>query len=316
MALGEFEMIDRLLKPLAGPGALGLVDDAAVLDLPAGRQLVIAKDAMVEDVHFLAADPPGTVAQKLLRVNLSDLAAMGAEPLGYLTAFALTPRHDDAWLAAFVQGLAADQRRFGLSLLGGDTVRTPGPAMFSLTILGTVPSGAALRRSTARPGDVVCVSGSLGEGALGLRVLTGRLTLPEPTAGRLRQRYRVPEPRLALGVALRGRATAAMDVSDGLVADLGHIAESSGTAAVIESAVVPIARDLRDVPGALDAALTGGDDYELLFTLADPADAARLAAESGTPVSVIGRIEAGTGVRVLDRDGAERPLAARGWTHF
>lgn len=309
-------MIDRLLKPLAGPGALGLVDDAAVLDVPSGRQLVIAKDAIVEDVHFLGTDPPMTVAQKLVRVNLSDLAAMGAEPLGYLTAFALSPRHDDAWLEAFVQGLAADQQRFGLTLLGGDTVRTPGPAMFSLTILGTVPTGQALRRSTARPGDVVCVSGTLGEGALGLRVLTGRLTLPEPTAGRLRTRYRVPEPRLALGVALRGRASAAMDVSDGLVADLGHIAESSGTAAVIEAAAVPLAADLRNVAGALDLALTGGDDYELLFTLADPGDAARLAAETGTMVSVIGRIDVGSGVRVLDPDGSERPLEARGWTHF
>ena len=309
-------MIDRLLKPLAGPGALGLVDDAAVLDVTPGRQLVIAKDAIVEDVHFLAADPPMTVAQKLLRVNLSDLAAMGAEPLGYLTAFALSPRHDDAWLEAFVQGLAADQRRFGLTLLGGDTVRTPGPAMFSLTILGAVPTGAALERSTARPGDVVCVSGTLGEGALGLQVLTGRLALPEPTAERLRQRYRVPEPRLDLGVALRGRATAAMDVSDGLVADLGHIADSSGTAAVIEAAAVPLAADLRAVPGALDAALGGGDDYELLFTLADPADAPRLAALTATPVSVIGRIEPGRGVRVLDPDGSERHLAARGWAHF
>ncbi|MBX6376419.1 MAG: thiamine-phosphate kinase, partial [Acetobacteraceae bacterium] len=198
----EFALIARHFRPLAGPGALDLQDDAALLDPPAGRQLVLAADAMVEGVHYLATDPPEMVGRKLLRVNLSDLAAMGAEPLGYLMTTTLPRGVEDSWIARFVAGLAEDQRAFGIALLGGDTTATPGPACLSLTIIGTVPPGAALPRAGAQPGDGVWVSGTLGDGALGLRVLRGEL--PGDAEGHLARRYRLPEPRLALGQALRG----------------------------------------------------------------------------------------------------------------
>ena len=317
--MGEFELIDRLLKPLAAgyPGALGLEDDAALVRVPVGQDLVIAKDAIVESVHFLPEDPPETVAGKLLRTNLSDLAAMGAAPLGYLTVLARPRNLPERWLKRFAAGLAADQERFGCHLLGGDTVSTPGPLTLTLTILGTAPQGQALRRSGAKPGDQVWVSGTLGDAALGLRVLKG-LALPEDEALQLVDRYRTPQPRLALGRALLGIATAAMDVSDGLLADLGHIAKASGVAAMVEADALPLSEAGRGVPGALEAALTGGDDYELLFT-APPAAEERLAAlsrELALRLTRIGRIEPGTGVRALDAAGRELRPEQAGWRHF
>jgi thiamine-monophosphate kinase len=317
--MGEFELIDRLLKPLAAgyPGALGLEDDAALVRVPAGQDLVIAKDAIVEGVHFLPDDPPETVASKLLRTNLSDLAAMGAVPLGYLTVLARPRNLPEGWLKRFAAGLAADQERFGCHLLGGDTVSTPGPLTLTLTILGTAPQSQALRRSGAKPGDQVWVSGTLGDAALGLRVLKG-LALPEDEALQLVDRYRTPQPRLALGRALLGLATAAMDVSDGLLADLRHIAKASGVAAVVEADALPLSEAGRGVPGALEAALTGGDDYELLFT-APPDAEERLAAlsrELALRLTRIGRIEPGTGVRALDAAGRELRLDQAGWRHF
>ncbi|HEX8374259.1 MAG TPA: thiamine-phosphate kinase [Geminicoccaceae bacterium] len=319
MSLGEFGLIDRLLRPLAAgfPGALGLADDAALVRVPAGRELVVAKDAIVAGVHFLEDDPPELVAGKLLRVNLSDLAAMGAEPLGYLTALARPKSLDDQWLARFAAGLAADQARFGCHLLGGDTVSTPGPLLLSLTILGTVPEGRALLRSGARPGDQIWVSGTLGDAALGLRVLKG-LALPDEEAIPLVDRYRTPRTRLELGRALRGLATAAIDVSDGLVADLGHIAETSRVAAVVDADALPLSEAGRGVPAAREAALTGGDDYELLFTVPDGAEAriAALSRELGLRLTRVGRIEPGAGVRVLDAGGEEIRVARAGWSHF
>ena len=227
----EFALIARHFRPLAGDGALDLGDDAALLTPPAGQQLVLAADALVEGVHFLPDDPPGMIARKLLRVNLSDLAAMGAAPLGYLMTTAFTRGTPDSWIADFVSGLAEDQQRYGIAVLGGDTVATPGPACFSLTIIGTVPPGQALHRRGARIGDEVWVSGSIGDGALGLRVLQGKLAAD--AEGHLARRYRLPEPRLALGQALRGVARAAMDVSDGLVQDLGHLCRAAGCGAVL-----------------------------------------------------------------------------------
>ena len=202
----EFALIARHFRPLAGDGALDLSDDAALLTPPAGQQLVLAADALVEGVHFLPDDPPGMIARKLLRVNLSDLAAMGAAPLGYLMTTAFTRGTSDSWIADFVAGLAEDQQRYGITVLGGDTVATPGPACFSLTIIGTVPPGQALHRRGARIGDEVWVSGSIGDGALGLRVLQGKLAAD--AEGHLARRYRLPEPRLALGQApaFRGQA--------------------------------------------------------------------------------------------------------------
>ncbi|WP_222183774.1 thiamine-phosphate kinase [Geminicoccus harenae] len=320
MAQGEFQMIDRLLKPLAAgcPGALGLTDDAALLAQLPGTELVLAKDAIVEAVHFRQEDPPGTVAQKLLRQNLSDLAAMGAEPVGYLTAFGLRQGLPDGWLDGFVAGLAEDQRQFGIHLLGGDTVSTPGPLFFSLTVLGRLPAGTALTRAGARPGDLVCVSGTLGDGALGLAVLEGRVTAPADAAAYLAGRYRVPQPRLVLGQALRGLASACLDVSDGLLGDLGHILATSGPdgnlGAVIRAGDLPLSPAAAGLPGALEAALSGGDDYELLFTL-PPRHRARLA-ELPVPVAVIGEIRSGAGTEVLGPDGAPLTLSGRSWTHF
>ncbi|WP_135466195.1 thiamine-phosphate kinase [Crenalkalicoccus roseus] len=318
---GEFALIARHFRALAGPGALGLEDDAAVLDPPPGRQLVIAADAMVEGVHFLPEDPPETVGRKLLRVNLSDLAAMGAAPLGYLMTVALPKRVAEEWIAAFAAGLAEDQRLFGLGTLGGDTVSTPGPIALSLTILGTVAPGAALRRRGARPGDELWVSGSIGDGALGLAVLQGRLP-PDPE-GFLARRYRLPEPRLALGAALADLARAAMDVSDGLVQDLGHLCRASGCGAVLEAARVPLSPAARAAlaadPALLPLLLAGGDDYELLFA-APPGEAAAVsarAAAAGVPVTRIGRfVEGRAEVAVLGEDGAPLGLARGGWSHF
>jgi thiamine-monophosphate kinase len=314
----EFALIARHFRPLAGPGALDLSDDAALLDPPPGKQLVLAADAMVAGVHFLPDDPPETIGRKLLRVNLSDLAAMGAAPLGYLMTCGFAKGTSDAWIAAFVAGLAQDQAEFGLTVLGGDTVVTPGPASFSLTILGTVAPGQALRRQGARPGDEVWVSGTIGDGALGLLALTGRLP-PDP---HLADRYRLPRPRLALGQALAGIARAAMDVSDGLVQDLGHLARAAGCGAEIRAEAVPLSEAARAVlsgdPAQLTRILGGGDDYELLFA-AGPEDAARILAAGAatqTPVTRIGRFLDGAGVMVLDASGKPLDLPAAGWSHF
>ena len=320
MALGEFEFIAQRLRPLAAgtPGALDLEDDAALIDPPAGSALVVTKDAMVAGVHFLAADPPGDIARKLLRVNLSDLAAMGATPLGYLLALIRAEETSEDWLAAFCQGLAADQATFGIGLLGGDTVSTPGPLALSLTALGHVPRGEALLRRGARPQDDVWVSGSLGDGALGLKVLQGDLEVAEQARAALIERYRLPTPRLALGQALRGIASAVIDVSDGLLADLGHILDTSGVGAELRADALPLSPASCAIPGARKAALAGGDDYELLFTAAPKRrDAiATLATRLRLPLTRIGTIHAGPGLRVLDAAGRELPVDHTGWQHF
>jgi thiamine-monophosphate kinase len=314
---GEFEFIARHLRPLASaPGALGLVDDAALLDPRPGMQLVLTKDAMVAGVHFLEIDPPGRIAQKLLRVNLSDLAAMGATPIGYLLALARPRAIEDHWLAAFCAGLAEDNAAFGISVLGGDTVSTPGPLTLSLTAIGEVPGGEALLRSGARSGDDVWVSGTLGDSALGLAVLQGALEVGDPMRTHLVERYRLPQPRLALGQALRGLAHAAIDISDGLLADLGHILETSEVGAEIRADLLPISSP--DLPGARDAALSGGDDYELLFTaLRSQRDAVEgLAQKLDLPLTRIGAMQVTPGIRILDATGAEIHPTRTGWQHF
>jgi thiamine-monophosphate kinase len=316
----EFAMIARHFRPLAGDGALDLSDDAALLTPPAGQQLVLAADALVEGVHFLPDDPPGMIARKLLRVNLSDLAAMGAAPLGYLMTTAFTRGTADSWIADFVAGLAEDQQRYGIAVLGGDTVATPGPACFSLTILGQVTPGLALHRRGARIGDEIWVSGSIGDAALGLRVLQGKL--PADAEGHLARRYRLPEPRLALGQALRGVARAAMDVSDGLVQDLGHLCRAAGLGAEIIADAVPLSPAGRAAlaadPALLPLILTGGDDYELLFAAAsEDAKAVQAASiKAGVPVARLGRFIAGEGVVVRDASGAAITLPQGGWSHF
>ncbi len=306
-------MIARHFRPLAGPGALDLLDDAAVFTPPPGRELVMSADAIVEGVHFLSGDPADLVAKKLLRVNLSDLAAMGAEPYGYLLTVSLPRSVTAGWLDAFAAGLAADQAEFGVILLGGDTTGTPGPISLSLTILGTVEPGRALRRTGARPGDDLWVSGTIGDGALGLLAAQGKY--PDPD-GFLAGRYRVPHPRVALGRALAGVATAAMDVSDGLVQDAGHLCRAGGLGVVIEAASVPVSAAAAE--GDLALRLTGGDDYELLFAAPrSRADAVLAAgAASGVPVTRIGRFRAGDAVEVQDAAGTTIQLGSGGWDHF
>ena len=315
----EFDRIARHFRPLAGPGGLRLQDDAAVLMPPPGRALVIAADALVAGVHFLPDDPPDLVARKLLRSNLSDMAAMAATPFGYLVTLSVPRATPDAWFAAFAAGLAADQAAFGVSLLGGDTTSTPGPVSLSLTVLGSVAPGAALLRSGAAAGDDIWVSGTIGDGALGLLAAQGLLA--DPT-GFLADRYRLPQPRLALGTALAGIASAAMDVSDGLVQDMGHICRSSGVAAVLRAELVPLSEAARPA-GRLSLCLTGGDDYELLFT-APPARRAALLQAAAAAAVPITRIGVCTGIAaaampdvvVMDASGVPMAFAAGGWSHL
>lgn len=332
--MDEFELIARYFAPLAAaePGALGLTDDAAVLPLPAGRELVVTADMLVAGVHFRADDPAESLGVKVLAVNLSDLAAMGADPRAYVLALALpagwTQAQRQDWLAGFTCGLAAMQRAFAIPLAGGDTVATPGPLALSITALGTAPPAGPMRRSGARPGDVVWVSGTIGDGALGLRVLDGRLQMAESAlAEALSARYRRPQPRLALGRGLAGLAHACADVSDGLVADLAHICHASGVTATIGAERIPLSAAARIAigrqPALMAAVLGGGDDYELVFTAAEADSPAveRCASAAGTPVQAIGRIaeQSGAGtpaVSVVTADGHPVDFAQAGWSHF
>ena len=321
---GEFELIARHFAPLAAdfPGAFGLGDDTARFAVPSGRELVVTTDTLIADVHFLAADPPDLVARKSLRVNLSDLAAAGAVPLAYQLATAWPRDIDEAWIAAFARGLAADQREFAIALSGGDTAATPGPTTITVTAFGTVPAGAGLGRGGARAGDAIMVSGTIGDGALGLRAIRGALPALAPDAAVfLAERYRLPRPRSALGPCLPGIATAAIDVSDGLLADLGHLCERSGCGARLEIARLPLSPAARAAlaadAGLLGTILGGGDDYELLFAV-PPADRARALAlaTSDVPVTEIGRFEPGKDVRAVRADGTALPSLPAGWQHF
>lgn len=321
---GEFELISRYFAPLASkvPGALGLGDDAALLTPLPGTELVLTTDVLIESVHFLRDDPPDTIARKALRVNLSDLAAKGAQPAGYLLVLALAPWAGTEWIERFAYGLGADQNRYGIGLLGGDTAATPGPLSVAITAIGTVPAGAMLKRSGAKPGDIVFVSGTIGDAGAGLDILRGRAAGGETVRSALIARYRLPEPRLSLGRALRGRASAALDVSDGLLGDLGHIAEVSGVAIVVEASCLPLSTELVRFYGesmeTRSTAATAGDDYEIAFTApaSSAAEIEAAAAESGTPVTAIGRVEAGQGVRLLDAAGVQIPVRRAGYTHF
>lgn len=321
--MDEFALIRKLFAPLAAEGALGLRDDAAILSPPPGMDLVLTKDAIVEGVHFRAEDPPRRIAQKLQRVNLSDLAAKGARPLGYMLATAFRADTDERWLEDFAAGLAADQREFGWQLYGGDTVATPGPLTFSLTAFGTVPTGQTIQRAGAQAADDVYVSGWIGDGGLGLRLLTGAVQVAdEAIQEALERRYQVPEPRVALGQGLIGLATAAVDISDGLIADAGHLAEASGVALSIELVSIPVSEGAAAIleGGAFDKIdLAGfGDDYELLFTCPPSRRAAieQLAARENVPITRIGAVEAGEGVRLLDEDGGKIDVKAKGYDHF
>ncbi len=322
---GEFELIARLFAPLAqsAPGAFGLTDDAAVYAPPPGHELVLKTDAIVEGVHFFHNDPPATIAQKALRVNLSDLAAKGAMPAGYLMALLLPNWPDMAWLDAFACGLAEDQARFGISLMGGDTSATSGPLAIAITAFGIVPKDAMIRRAGARPGDLVFVSGTIGDAGAGLAVLKGEGgKLAATHRAMLIARYRLPLPRLALGLSLRGIATAALDVSDGLIADLGHVAAVSGVRILVDAPRIPLSAPLRALWGeglaARARAATSGDDYEIAFTASPDRreavfDAGR---RMGVGVCEIGHVAEGAGVALLDGVGTEISLPRKGFVHF
>ena len=321
--IGEFGRIRRYFAPLAAgfPGALNLTDDAALIDLPAGERLVVTTDAMVAGVHFIGDEPPESLGRKALRVNLSDLAAMGATPVAYSLALILPKSIDDRWVAGFAAGLAADQREFEIALSGGDSVTTTGPITISITAFGRV-GDSWLSRSGAEAGDNVYVSGTIGDAALGLDLLQGRLELPPDIAATLVDRYRLPRPRLALGKALVGIASAALDVSDGLMADLAHLADGAHLAGQIDAAAIPLSVGARaalasNPEGCLSRVLAGGDDYELLFT-ASPINHYKvmgLAASLGLAVTLIGSMKVGEGVLALAANGTDVTPTVLGYRH-
>jgi thiamine-monophosphate kinase len=312
--MGEFDLIQRWFSALGARREdvlLGVGDDAAVVELPQGQQLVAAVDTLVAGRHFPLGSPPRSVGHRALAVNLSDLAAMGADPRYALLALTL-PQADDAWLQEFAGGFGALAQQYGVALIGGDT--TSGPLTISVTVLGTALPGRALTRSGARPGDLVFVSGTPGDAAAGLP-LADR---PAPPAA-LRARFEYPAPRVALGRALAGTASACIDVSDGLAGDLGKLGAASGCAIEIEPAQLPLSDALRAqhaLPRAQELALTGGDDYELAFTVpAAAADLAQIAREAQTRITRIGRVVPGAGVWL--RDGAAvTQFMHRGFDHF
>ena len=315
MPLGEFDLIERFFSRAGNRRdvLLGVGDDAALLAVPPGRALVAAVDTLVEGRHFLPDAPPESVGHQALAVNLSDLAAMGAEPAWALLSLSL-PEADAAWLEPFAAGLYALADRHGVTLVGGDTVR--GPRVITVTALGFVEPALALRRSGARPGDLLYVSGWPGEAGAGLEALRGG-TAPADDA--LVRRYRYAEPRLALGRALRGHASAAMDVSDGLYGDLRKLCDASGVGARLELERLPVSGELARRGSRADGercVLFGGDDYELLFTV-PPAAAAVLEAEwsAAPPLHRIGRIEAEPGVRCV-RNGQLEDVGGGGYDHF
>jgi thiamine-monophosphate kinase len=324
---GEDSLIARYFRPIAtDPGAFGLNDDAAALK-SSGDDIVVTTDAIVEGVHFLGDDPPDTVARKALRVNLSDLAAKGAVPAGFVLTLALRGV-DEAWLKPFAQALGEDATQFGCPLLGGDTVSTPGPLMISITAFGRVPSGKMVHRSGAKPGDRVVVTGTIGDAALGLAILKGG-QIADATASdvaateSLTGRYRVPQPRVAIAEIVRAHASAAMDVSDGLAGDLAKLCGASGVSAVIDLESIPLSDPARDLVSrqmvGIETLIAGGDDYELLCTIPEDdvdtfAQAARLA---GVPVTSIGMVVAGRSVpKFIDRQGREITLARPSYSHF
>ena len=322
---GEFGLIDRFFKPLsrAAPGAFALGNDGALLTPQGGTSLVVTKDLMVAGVHYPEGEEPAILARRLLRVNLSDLAAMGATATAYALGLALPADVGDAWVEAFAAGLARDQEAFGVALVGGDTVATEGPAVLSLTAFGIAENGACLIRSGAGVDDDIYVSGTIGDATLGLRAVQGELAaLPPDDRAALTERFRLPEPRLALGTALVGLATCAIDISDGLVADLGHLCAESGVAARIKADAVPLSDPARRALAADEADITdlvtGGDDYELLFCAPPSAwdDIAALSHRLDLPLTRIGVMERGQDVTVVGADGQPLALGRAGYTHF
>ena len=323
--MGEFDLIERFFKRPTHQAALGVGDDCALLQPAPGTQLAISSDMLVEGRHFLSTVDPFKLGHKALAVNLSDLAACGARPLAFTLALAL-PRADAAWAAPFAQGLFALADAHGCELIGGDT--TQGPLNICITVFGEVPlvngRSQALLRSGARAGDDLYVSGTLGDARMALEVFRGTLALPASVFEATRLRMEQPTPRVALGMALRGIATAAIDISDGLLGDLGHILKQSGVGATVDADIaasrVAVRALCSDIASSQwrDWALAGGDDYELLFCApTTQRDAVAAAARSSqTPVTCIGRIDAERGLRLLDAAGQALPNSYGSFDHF
>jgi thiamine-monophosphate kinase len=326
---GEEAIVQEYLAPLAAkfPGAFGLQDDCALLTPEPGTDLVLKTDPVRAGVHFFPDDPPSDIAWKALAMNVSDLAAKAARPLIYLLAFSFPQAPSRRWLGEFAAGLAEAQSAFGCHLVGGDTDRAPGPLSIAVTVIGQIPRGRMIRRGGARAGDILFVSGTIGDSAMGLYARTNgfaRRFWPLDQAERdlLAERYRRPRPRLDLAPALLDHATAAMDVSDSLVKDLDRMARASRVAATIDMMRIPLSHAAAKVAGTVPEwrirAVTGGDDYEILCTVPPAqADAFRqAAARTGVQVTAIGEVSAGSGVRVLDAAGAEVVIDRTGWDHF
>ncbi|MEP3278534.1 MAG: thiamine-phosphate kinase [Stappiaceae bacterium] len=321
---GEFELIKRHLAPLAdNSSSLGLEDDAAVFRPPADRELVFTKDVLAENIHFFSDDPPDLIARKALRVNLSDLAAKGATPSGYLMGLCLPTGWTEDWIEQFCAGLAEDQRTYDFSLFGGDTIKSSGGLTISITAIGHVPTGSAVVRSGARPGDALYVTGTIGDAALGLLIRQGAsLSSTKEHTEFLTGRYLLPEPKMDTHTVLRDFASAAMDISDGLAADLGHLCDASGVGARIQLEKIPLSAAARVVldqdRDRFSAVIMGGDDYELLVSVpAKHKNAFELASERlGTPVSQIGVVTEGADRLFLDEAGERLAVSKSGFTHF
>lgn len=327
--LGEFELIERYLAPLAtDPGSFELVDDVAVLTPPAGHDLVLTKDMVAAGIHFFPDDPPAAIAQKALRVNLSDLAAKGAKPLGYLLGLGLSHDWQEPWLAEFASGLAADQKTYDVALYGGDTIKSGNGMVLSVTAIGSVPEATAVRRSGAQLSDRLYVTGTIGDGALGLKLRLDpaqaeRWGLNEAERAHLLERYLLPRPRVAAAEIVRRFASASMDISDGLVGDMAKLLKASGVGADIKASQIPLSaaakRAVVNDPQAFVTALTGGDDYELLVAVPQQDGMAFEAAMAriSLPCAMIGRITSqDAGARILTDDGDLLSLKRTSYSHF
>ena len=329
MASGEDRLIARFFKPLAThPGALALNDDAAIFEPPAGHELVLTTDALVAGIHFFPDDPADAIARKALRMNLSDLAAKGAKPLGFLMTLALPSDIAEAWLEKFSDGLWADAKEFNFPLFGGDTTRTQGPVTISIFALGSVPHDKMIKRSGAKPGDRILVTGTIGDAALGLAIrkqpdFAQTWKLDPVSSNHLVARYLLPQPRVRLVEALQAHASAAMDVSDGLAGDLAKLCHVSGVSAEVSAANVPLspaaAKALGSNPRLMETILSGGDDYEIVFTMTPddvPTFRAR-AAMADVAVTDIGGVVAGDDEpRFLDVAGGAMSLSRKSFSHF
>ena len=316
--MNEFEIIQTYFEKLTlgRAEAGGLKDDAAVLDIPDGHELVITSDTLSAGTHFMEDAAPGDIAHKALRVNLSDLAAMGAHPYCYQLNIAFPGKADEMWVRAFTDALLADQKAFGIFCSGGDTTSTKGPLTLSITAMGLVAKGKAVKRSGACAGDILALTGPVGDALIGLKILRDGLAVDEPDP--FIKAYTQPTPRTAVVRVLQTHAHAAIDISDGLVADVGHIADASGLRAVIDADAIPfrdVARRLMETAViSFEELVTGGDDYELALAL--PSEALTVLRAQGVNFHVIGCFEAGVGVRIVDQEGALMPLSKSGWKHF